>query len=445
MSYYNPLHLKYRPRSLEELIGQEAIARTLTNALSTGRIAPAYLLSGSRGTGKTSTARVLARSLNCTALDAPTPTPCGECALCVSITDGSALDVIEVDAASNNSVDNVRELIESARYRPVNARYKVFIIDECHALSGSATQALLKTLESPPPGVVFILCTTEPARLGATILSRCQRYNFRDVDTDTLTGHLKAIAALEGIDITNDALRPIARHAGGAVRDALTLLDGVRLLGDDITVSDVYGLIGEVDEETLLSLVEAIAASDAPGLIATVRGIRSGSPVTILNNLIAFYTDLILALKDAPETASKVSAPVWERLKAIDLTSGEALRQQTRLRESGASVKFSRVPELMLESVLLGLLAEPEPVGTTGVTVVPGIDTEELWRRAIERVQPSIRALLKGHARLLGVEGGTVTVGVSSEPLRQHLSRHSASLAASFGGLLGREVTVALT
>ena len=194
ISSYQPLHHKYRPQRFDQLVGQEAIAATLSNALRTGRIAPAYLFCGPRGTGKTSSARILARSLNCIGSDGPTPEPCGVCELCTSIAAGNALDVIEIDAASNTGVDNIRELIERSRFAPVQARWKVYVVDECHMLSTAAFNALLKTLEEPPPRVVFVLATTDPQRVLATILSRCQRFDFRRIPLQALEQHLSLIA-----------------------------------------------------------------------------------------------------------------------------------------------------------------------------------------------------------------------------------------------------------
>jgi len=243
-SAYQPLHHKYRPQRLAELVGQQAIATTLGNALLRGRIAPAYLFCGPRGTGKTSSARILARSLNCIASEVPTPEPCGTCELCVAITAGNALDVIEIDAASNTGVDNIRELIERSRFAPVQARWKVYVIDECHMLSTAAFNALLKTLEEPPPRVVFVLATTDPQRVLPTILSRCQRFDFRRIPLEALEGHLGWIAEQESIAISAEALHLVAQRAQGGLRDAESLLDQLSLLAPPIGSSGVLDLWG---------------------------------------------------------------------------------------------------------------------------------------------------------------------------------------------------------
>ena len=198
---YEPLHHKYRPQTFAELVGQEAIATTLTNALRQQRIAPAYLFTGARGTGKTSSARILAKSLNCLESESPTETPCGKCEVCRAIANGSALDVIEIDAASNTGVDNIRELIERSQFAPVQCRHKVYVIDECHMLSTAAFNALLKTLEEPPDRVVFVLATTDPQRVLPTIISRCQRFDFRRIPLEAMVHHLSAIAHNESINI----------------------------------------------------------------------------------------------------------------------------------------------------------------------------------------------------------------------------------------------------
>ena len=250
-SNYQPLHHKYRPQRFDQLVGQEAITATLGKALTSNRIAPAYLFSGPRGTGKTASARILARSLNCQNSDGPTPEPCGTCDLCRTIASGTALDVIEIDAASNTGVDNIRELIERSRFAPVQARWKVYVVDECHMLSTAAFNALLKTLEEPPPQVVFVLATTDPQRVLPTILSRCQRFDFRRIPLEALEQHLTWIAEQESIAIQPEAIHVVAQRSQGGLRDAESLLDQLSLLPPPIEANAVWDLLGAVPEQEL--------------------------------------------------------------------------------------------------------------------------------------------------------------------------------------------------
>ena len=268
---YQPLHHKYRPQRFSDLVGQEAIATTLTNALQQQRIAPAYLFTGARGTGKTSSARILAKSLNCLQTDVPTAQPCGVCEVCQSIAKGSALDIIEIDAASNTGVDNIRELIERSQFAPVQCRYKVYVVDECHMLSTAAFNALLKTLEEPPDRVVFVLATTDPQRVLPTIISRCQRFDFRRIPLDASVKHLRTIATKEAIAITDDAITLIAQISQGGMRDAESLLDQLSLMVGEVTVDRVWDLVGSVPERDLMALLEAIAQDRPEVLLDSVR------------------------------------------------------------------------------------------------------------------------------------------------------------------------------
>lgn len=235
---YEPLHHKYRPKSFAELVGQEAITTTLTNAIRAAKIAPAYLFTGPRGTGKTSSARILAKSLNCLKTDKPTAEPCGVCNICQGITKGYSLDVIEIDAASNTGVENVRDMIEKAQFAPVQCRYKVYAIDECHMLSTAAFNALLKTLEEPPKHVVFVLATTDPQRVLPTIISRCQRFDFRRINLEAMEKHLNHIAYQEKINISPESVTLIAQISQGGLRDAESLLDQLSLLTGEITPNE---------------------------------------------------------------------------------------------------------------------------------------------------------------------------------------------------------------
>ena len=362
---YQPLHHKYRPQRFNELVGQEAIAATLGNALRSGRIAPAYLFSGPRGTGKTSSARILARSLNCISAEGPTPEPCGTCELCTSIANGTALDVIEIDAASNTGVDNIRELIERSRFAPVQARWKVYVVDECHMLSTAAFNALLKTLEEPPPRVVFVLATTDPQRVLPTILSRCQRFDFRRIPLEALERHLGWIAEQEQIGITPEALHVVAQRAQGGLRDAESLLDQLSLLPAPVEPQAVWELLGAVPEQELLQLAESMAAGEPLGLIEAVRTLleRGREPSAVLQGLAGLLRDLVLA-GVAPDRLELTSFSPQFRAGLPDLARriGKAplLRWQAQLKGSEQQLRQSVQPRLWLEVLLLGLLAEPQ-------------------------------------------------------------------------------------
>ena len=381
---YQPLHHKYRPQRLDQLVGQEAIAATLGNALRSGRIAPAYLFSGPRGTGKTSSARILARSLNCIGSEGPTPDPCGVCELCTAIAAGNALDVIEIDAASNTGVDNIRELIERSRFAPVQARWKVYVVDECHMLSTAAFNALLKTLEEPPPRVVFVLATTDPQRVLPTILSRCQRFDFRRIPLEALEGHLRWIAEQEDIAISPEALHVVAQRAQGGLRDAESLLDQLSLLPPPIEPLAVWELLGAVPEQELLQLAGALAAAEPLGVIEAIRTLleRGREPAAVLQGLAGLLRDLVLA-GVAPERLELTgfSPQFRPELPGLARRIGKAplLQWQAQLKGSEQQLRQSVQPRLWLEVLLLGLLAETpaasaastRPINTSAIPAPP--------------------------------------------------------------------------
>lgn len=372
---YEPLHHKYRPKSFAELVGQEAIATTLTNAILSAKIAPAYLFTGPRGTGKTSSARIFAKSLNCLTSDKPTAHPCGVCDVCQGISKGYSLDVFEIDAASNTGVDNVRDLIEKAQFAPVQCRYKVYVVDECHMLSTQAFNALLKTLEEPPKHVVFVLATTDPQRVLPTIISRCQRFDFRRIPIDAMIQHLSAIASAENIKITPDAVTLIAQISQGGLRDAESLLDQLSLLSGEITPDQVWDLVGSVSERDLLVLLNAITANNPEAILDCTRKIldRGREPLTILQNLAACYRDLLIA-KTAPNRNDLVTCThhTWQELVnlAHHLEMSTILLGQQQLRTAEVQLKNTTQPRLWLEVTLLGLLtsanitieATPKPI-----------------------------------------------------------------------------------
>ena len=375
-SNYQPLHHKYRPQRFDQLVGQEAITATLGKALTSNRIAPAYLFSGPRGTGKTSSARILARSLNCQNSDGPTPEPCGTCDLCRTIASGTALDVIEIDAASNTGVDNIRELIERSRFAPVQARWKVYVVDECHMLSTAAFNALLKTLEEPPPQVVFVLATTDPQRVLPTILSRCQRFDFRRIPLEALEQHLTWIAEQESIAIQPEAIHVVAQRSQGGLRDAESLLDQLSLLPPPIEANAVWDLLGAVPEQELLALAQAMTSSEPVALLEATRNLldRGRDPGAVLQGLAGVLRDLVLmaAAPDRPELTG-VSPQFRDQLPELAKSIGRSrlLQWQAQLRGAEQQLRQSVQPRLWLEVLLLGLLAEPISSSTTTATRTP--------------------------------------------------------------------------
>ena len=296
MNNYIPLYRKYRPQTLETLVGQEHIKKTLTSAIELGKISHAYLFTGPRGTGKTSTARILAKSLNCQ--NGPTTKPCGECASCKDITNSIPIDVIEIDAASNRKVEDAQNILEKVQYVPVNGKFKIYIIDEVHMLTNHAFNALLKTLEEPPENVIFILATTEVHKVLDTIKSRCQRFDFRRITTDDIVKHLRFISDEEKINITDEALFAIAKNSAGGMRDSISLLDQLSILGisKEITVEDVNSILGRISFDTLFNLVNKIIASSASEAIEILNNIyNSGNePLQILTNLSEYFKNLLI-------------------------------------------------------------------------------------------------------------------------------------------------------
>ena len=323
---YRVLARKYRPRTLAELIGQDALVRTVSNAFKSGRIAHAFLFTGVRGVGKTSTARIIARGLNCVGPDGkggPTPEPCGKCEPCVSIADDRHVDVIEMDAASRTGVNDVRELIEGVRYKPAVARYKVYIIDEVHMLSGSAFNALLKTLEEPPPHVIFLFATTEVRKLPVTVLSRCQRFDLRRVEASTLIEHFAKVAKAEGIKAEAGALALVARAADGSVRDGLSLLDqAIAQGGETVTEAGVRDMLGLADRALVIDLFERLIAGDAASALHNLeQQYRAGAdPAVVLNDLLDF-SHWLTRLKVVPEAADDPTVPEAERARGKALAA----------------------------------------------------------------------------------------------------------------------------
>ena len=306
---YVPLYRKYRPQTLDKLVGQEHIKKTLTSAIELGKIAHAFLFTGPRGTGKTSTARILAKSLNCK--NGPTIHPCGECESCLDIMNSVPMDVIEIDAASNRKVEDTQSILEKIQYVPVHGKYKIYIIDEVHMLTNHAFNALLKTLEEPPENVIFILATTEVHKVLDTIKSRCQRFDFRRITTDDIVKHLRYISDEEKINISDDALFTIAKNSAGGMRDSISLLDQLSLLGvsKEITSEDVNAVLGRISFDVLNKLSDKIISSSPNDAIEILNDIyNSGNePLQILTNLSEYFKNLLIVKNCKPDLLSELT------------------------------------------------------------------------------------------------------------------------------------------
>ena len=360
---YQVLARKWRPRTFDEVVGQPTLTRTLKNSLASGRIGHAFLLSGARGVGKTTTARILAKALNCSKGAAPTADPCGECSSCVEIAAGSSLDVQEIDGATNNGVEQVRELRESARYSPARDRFKVWIIDEVHMLSTGAFNALLKTLEEPPPRVKFIFATTEYHKIPDTILSRCQQHDFRMIPARELQGHLRRVADGEKIRVSDEALARIARAAEGSVRDALSLFDQVLAFsGSEVRDEEVAALLGLIDRELLLRASGAVVSGDSLGVLELVESLADyGADYRNFARELVLHFREILLLKVAPGESALLAAILpeeRERLRPLAeaFSEEDLLRVFETLTQAEEEMRLAPDPRVTLELALLRLV-----------------------------------------------------------------------------------------
>lgn len=331
---YRVLARKYRPTNFDDLIGQEALVQTLSNAIKTGRIAHAFLLTGIRGIGKTTTARIIARALTCE--KGPTINPCGECSNCKMIADDRHVDVLEMDAASHTGVGDIRELIETVRYLPTSARYKIYIIDEVHMLSTSAFNALLKTLEEPPPHVKFIFATTEARKIPVTILSRCQRFDLKRIPMEILAGHLWKVAAKENIAAEEEALKIIALSAEGSVRDSLSLLDQaiarINEADGKITAASVRQMIGSADNTATFRLLETVLKGEVAEALSELRAQygAGADPLLIVQDALE-VTHLITRVKVSPAALTDVSLSEHDRNAAKAMADKLSMPVLTRL------------------------------------------------------------------------------------------------------------------
>ncbi len=390
---YRVLARKYRPASFDTLLGQDAMVRTLGNAIRRGALAQAWLLTGVRGVGKTSTARIIAKALNCIGPDGqggPTIAPCGVCEPCIAISAGRHIDVVEMDAASNTGVDDVREIIEAVRYASVSARYKIYIVDEVHMLSKNAFNALLKTLEEPPPHVKFIFATTEVQKVPVTVLSRCQRFDLRRIPAETLTAHFASIVAAEGVTAEPEALALIARAAEGSVRDGLSILDqAIAHTGGAVDAAAIRDMLGLSDRGAIRDLMGLMLAGDAPGALAALAAQYDlgTDPAMVVQELLELVHTVTRAkVADALDPAMSVEERDTVRGWAGTLSFPAVHRLWQLLLKGLAEVQTAPVPIQAAEMALLRVIhasALPDPgelvrrltergeVGESHVAVLP--------------------------------------------------------------------------
>ncbi len=397
---------RWRPQGFDDLVGQSAVVKTFKNALASDKIAHAYLFSGPRGVGKTSSARILAKALNCT--NRAGSEPCGKCDSCIAITAGAAVDVLEIDGASNNSVDSIRELRENVKYAPSGGKYKIYIIDEVHMLSTPAFNALLKTLEEPPPHVIFIFATTEAKKIPSTILSRCQHHSFRRINRSEIRGQLKKIIEKEKINISDMALDMIAKAADGSMRDGLTLLDQAFSFTDEITEKELQSLLGLPETEILLSLSETILSGNISETFSIIKDLTDqGSDLRQIARELVEYFRNIAILKittDAKEILefTEEEANVLREMSA-DMNIQQLTLLLTELLKLEGEVRNSINPRYTLE---LGLLRTSFVKGMTSVEdilkmigepgdieLAPDIPAEPPIQKKTEKVEPEIAAV----------------------------------------------------
>jgi DNA polymerase-3 subunit gamma/tau len=476
---------RLRPQTFEDVVGQDHVTRTLQAAIRAGRVAHAFLFTGPRGVGKTTTARLLAKALNCEQSDGPTPEPCNTCANCREIAEGNAFDVLEIDGASHTQVDKMRDLMETVAHRPIKSRFKIFIIDEVHMLSSHSFNALLKTLEEPPGHVKFIFATTDPHKVLPTVVSRCQRYDLRRIGVAELRAQLAKTVAAEGIGLSAESIDLVAREAEGSLRDAQSLLEQVLTVAgtaaDDATVREV---LGAADRRLVAAVAEAVLAADPAGALRHLAQLHTHGydAHRFCRDLLEHFRNLAVfratggdasLLADLPEADASAVASQAERRSADDLQrffrllleTDEALSAPARTIDPKlvlemTVVRLATLPPLMpVDDVLRrlealgGAVPNPAPSSAApGKTVPrPGAASaapagEGLWERFLARVGEEKKALYMTLAagKLVPSDGNTLRIGIDNEAMRRELTRKEtlASLRAIACEVAGRDVAV---
>ncbi|MEP0806468.1 MAG: DNA polymerase III subunit gamma/tau [Chloroflexota bacterium] len=458
------LYRKYRPQSWDAVMGQDHVVTTLKNAIAADRVAHAYLFAGSRGTGKTTLARLLAKAVNCTNPD-PARRPCNECENCKAVNENRFLDLIEIDAASNTSVDDVRDLRDKINFSPSQGRYKIYIIDEVHMLSTAAFNALLKTLEEPPPHAIFVLATTEIHKIPATVLSRCQRHEFRRVPVDEIVANLKMIVKAENLQADDDALIQIARQSAGGMRDAISLLDQLASTGDRITLALAQTVLGTATSQTVLDVISSINDHDpAHGLETIHKALDAGAdPRSLARQIVEYLRGLMLIqMGNAEQVEATADVKKQMQAHAKSFSTSDVLRMMKAFNNAAADMRGGWQPSLSLELALAEVLdapaesspiavsslqgtpsqPKPKPVSASGTETQPKAESEaaphpveksvlsagdviKAWKpmsAALPKSQANLSALMNS-VRMIDVQGSTLILGLASDVLVSKLDK----------------------
>ena len=423
---YLVLARKWRPQVFEDVVGQEHVTRTLQNAIKTGRVAHAYLFTGARGVGKTSAARILAKALNC--INGPTPVPCNTCESCKEIAGGSSMDVFEIDGASNTGVDDIRELRENIKFPPIKCRYRIYIIDEVHMLSTNAFNALLKTLEEPPPHVIFVFATTDPQKIPVTILSRCQEFDFKRIPALLIQERLKTIAESEKIKITDRGLHIIAREADGGMRDAQSILDQViSFAGEEVSDEDVAKSLGVIDREVLKNVVKSIMERTPAGCIQVVERVYDyGYDVRLFcKNLLEYIRNLTVlkVIKDPGQLIDLPDGEIAELKTLSDGFSQDELQQLFAILSRGEEeLKRSSSPRLSLEMTLIKMatLRPLIPVSEL-MEMVKGLEQGIGKAWSLEKKEDEKMRSLEDEKKILTSQPLNLSTSVSKEKVEAHI------------------------
>jgi len=445
------LYRKYRPQEWDAVVGQDHVVTTLKNAITADRVAHAYLFAGSRGTGKTTLARLLAKAVNCTNPD-PAKRPCNECEHCKAVNDNRFMDLIEIDAASNTSVDDVRDLRDKINFSPSQGKYKIYIIDEVHMLSTAAFNALLKTLEEPPPHAIFVLATTEIHKIPATVLSRCQRHEFRRVPVDEIVANLKKIVKAENLQADDDALIQIARQSAGGMRDAISLLDQLSSTGDRITLALAQTVLGTATNQTVLDVLSSINDHDpAHGLESIHKALDAGAdPRSLARQIVEYLRGLMLIqMGNADQVEATADVKKQMQAHAKSFTTGDVLRMMKAFNNAAVDMRGGWQPSLSLELALAEVLdapsesplpaaprqTKPQPATASRTETQPQVESEakrpveknilsagdviKAWKpmsAALPKSQANLSALMNS-VRMIDVQGSTLILGLASDVL----------------------------